>query len=510
MRKSLLSFIIFQFFIFSFLPLKSQLFSVSEVNADSFPSVNVNFLTLRPDGSNYGNLIASDFEVYENGQLIPPSTYELECTNPPVSVVLVLDQSTSMGEEIEGHPGERRWDWVIDGVNSFINSINLNDSLSKVSILSFSGRSQLKCPFTGNKNALRDSLNNITVITAPTNFNPPFLDPYNGAIELLKNRPAEFRRIIVFLSDGKHNVPNEEFKDDEVIKKLRKWNIQAYTLTLLDEMNPQLSDVASLSGGRYYNIQSKIKLNQIYDIIANDAQGKDQCKLTWQSELVCDAINRFKTAKIVFKRNEQNRIREYKAPDWSLVEVNTDKSTYNLGNPDIGSYSEEEVIIEPRDYPFQIQDIKIVPDTYFEVDWGNGYGSNFDQELNVPADKPFTFNIRFTPQGKKQFRQATLILDGLPCPLEIPLIAGKSELEIVKPAKGDVINPCERTKIQWTGQNENEKVNIYYKKIGGPWRLIRSNYGGNSINWNPPMEDGEYLIRVQVSSDYSYKWAETY
>jgi uncharacterized protein YegL len=501
MTKKLL--IIFFIFI-NFSILKSQHFTMTEVDTSNFPLVSASFLALNPMGDSYQDLSVEDFAIEENGIPIPRELYQLNCGYPPISVVLVLDQSNSMNDMAGS---ETRWDWVVSGVKSFVNSIDLSDSISKVSIVGFGGRAYARCPFTGVKQELLDTLSNMSALNATTNFNEPFLDPTNGAIELLKKRPSEYRRVIVFLTDGKHENMTATLRRDDIVERLREWNIQTYAITLLDDMNPDLNLIAERSGGDYYQIMNKTELGKIYDFIAKDAQGKIQCILSWPSELSCSEVSSFRKARIEFLKNNSVINREYKAPDWSIVRVETDEEIYDFDDPDVGVSVEKEIKITPRQYPFTIDDIKIIPDDFFEINWGNGYGREFTGTMLLNEGETRTFNVRFTQKNQKAYRQATLVMEGAPCPLEIPLVGGKSSLAITKPVAGDVFNTCKNIRIEWDGNNPDERISLYYTLNNGPWVLIRNNLSGQSFDWSPPQIDGEVKIRAQIQTQSLYKWA---
>lgn len=481
----------------------AQYFSISEVDTSNFPEVSASFLALRADGNSYNDLSVEDFEITENGVYIPFDLYSLECGIPPISVVLVLDQSNSMNDFVEG---EQKWQWVVDGVESFIDAIDLSDSVSKVALLGFGGKVYDRCRFTGDKQELLDSLSKTTALNAPTNFNEPFLDQTLGAIELLKKRPPQYRRVIVFLTDGEHSVPIP-LRDNDIIERCKDFNIQTYAITLLDDMNPELNNIAEFTGGDYYQIMSKYELQRIYDLIARDAQGKFQCILSWPSELSCAEVSSFRTTDIKFLRHNKTAIKNYKAPSWSIVSVDRNKNLYDFGDPEIDQSVEQDVIITPKTYPFVINDIKLIPDDYFEVDWGNGYNKKFNGTMTINPGESKTFKVRFTQRNQKSYRQSTLVLNGEPCPQEIPLVGGKPALKITKPAEGKLFSTCNRIQIEWTGNDPGERINLYYRVNNGGWNLIQNNIGGNSYNWNPPQITGTVKLRATIASKSLYKWA---
>ncbi|MCX7880594.1 MAG: VWA domain-containing protein, partial [Ignavibacteria bacterium] len=151
-------------------------FSISEVNTEQFPLIRCSFVALDATGQSYKNLVPADFEVFERGRSMNP-TLNVHCrdTNvePAVSIILIVDQSSSM--LLENEAKETRWSWVKIGVNAFVNTINFRTG-TKVALISFGNFAYLRCKFTDNKQEIIDSLNNI-MVGGGTLYNPPFLDP---------------------------------------------------------------------------------------------------------------------------------------------------------------------------------------------------------------------------------------------------------------------------------------------------------------------------------------------
>ena len=112
----------FAFLLFIPLNLSSQGFSISEINTDEFPIVKASFIATDQLGNSYNDLTDTNFTVMEENLNVDESV-TVQCIkrddDPEVSVVLVLDQSLSMKLPEE----DPRWDWVVQGATSFINTL---------------------------------------------------------------------------------------------------------------------------------------------------------------------------------------------------------------------------------------------------------------------------------------------------------------------------------------------------------------------------------------------------
>jgi len=90
--------------LFSFVQLSAQLqvFSISQVDATGFPTVKAGYVALDPGGNPYKNLTPADFVLKENG-ISMMNSLQISCVDtlvePSASIILVVDQSGSMGSE---------------------------------------------------------------------------------------------------------------------------------------------------------------------------------------------------------------------------------------------------------------------------------------------------------------------------------------------------------------------------------------------------------------------------
>ncbi len=480
----------------------SQKFTISEVNATEFPLMKASFIALDPSGISYDNLSEDDFDLSENGINLDETvtvTCRDETHEPEVSVLLILDQSQSMNETQDGIV---RWDWVVEGATRFINTINFIGR-TKVGITSFAGASHNVHPFSQNRASLINSLNNIDV-GGVTRYNPPFLDPVTGAANrFLNETDPDVRRVVIFLTDGN---PTSLTQTQEIITQMQSANIQVYALTLLMPMNSQLNEISLATGGAAYAVMSKDELNDIYEFLAIDIQTKRFCEISWISPYTCDESGRMRDLEIVFKKPAApiTRERTFITPSESIARVDLSESIVSFGDPAPGFSELRQVTITPRISDFEIDKIDIIPSGYFEI---VGYEDGQAPPTTIKKDSSLTINVEFTQQGQKDFRQATMVFSGSPCPPEVNLVGGLSQVVIINPKGGDVYSTCDVVDINWGGVEPELPVNLYYSSNSGQtWNLIKRNATGLNHKWMPPGAGNNYRIRATVSPDYSYQW----
>ena len=483
----------------------SQTITMSQVDASQFPRVATNFVATDQSGGSSSNIKPSDFEVYENGSLIPSSTYQVNCNKSPYKIILILDQSTSMNEVVDG---VMRWQWVMEGAKNFINSLNLNNG-SEIALETFGGESFWKCDFTSNKQEIIDSLYKVSPF-GKTNFNVPFFGPKASAIDSLVIQPFGYQRIIVFLTDGVHNDQNDPIvKVDPILSSCRNNNIQFFAITFQANMNNELSYIAQNTNGDDYVVASVDGLTQIYKLIANKINNELLCSLTWESTLICDDIDRLKVAKIRYKPYSTAFDRTYIVPEYGVARIQSDQDTYLFKNPDIGSYYDVEMSLTPKNSNTSIQSMSITPSTYFSIiDYGFGEGVAPKYPINVVKDGIWKIKVRFTPASIKTFRKANLLISSLPCPTIIPLIGGIPEIFVDNPIKDEIFSVCDTVNINWSGVDSPTAVDLSFSSDdGSSWNTIKKNVKNNSYPWFPPAVGENLTVKAEISPLPTYIWA---
>ncbi len=438
--KTLLMLILLIFFIASPV-LVAQVFNVYSVNTDNWPTVRAFFNAKNQVGQDYQNLQINEFEVLENGRNMQ-STLELRCDEvdfvPPVSVVLVIDASPSMDEP--GLGSSRKFDWVEIAARAFVDSINYTPRTA-VAITSFAGdvvdwtgRVSGTSVFKNNKADLHTYLDNLRTWAGRTLFNPAFLKPGLGAIDLLKSRPEDVRRVIVFLTDGQ---PDDDFdKYQQVIDQCLEARIQMYAITIDANMFSDLGYAAERTGGNEWEITDKNQLTSIYSQIAEEIQRRDICRLEWTAPYGCDEASRERDLKVTFRRISKSDEVTYTAPESSIAEISLNNDEFYFGAPG-GGVQTHDIILTAEGSDFDVSGFSITPNN-------GAFQLSENPPYSIAKGQSKTIQITYTEDPPSESTEYTLQFSSSPC--STPPIS--------------LIAPC--------GGHAVDKVSILNVPIGNP------------------------------------------
>lgn len=486
----------------------AQTFTLVDVDMSNFPRVRSQFIASDPFGNPYTNLQPSDFSVRENGRSMQASLQvicETTQEEPKANVVLVVDRSASMLEIVDRNTNETRWDWVKAGVEEFLRQFPFNPP-SAVALISFGGTAELSCPFKTSAQPILDSLNKIRP-DGSTKYDPPLLDTSFGAIKLLSGMPRTIRRIIIFLTDGQPDNPPQT---DTIIARCRREAITFYAITVGLSMNADLDRIARTTGGKSFAVFTKERLKDIYRLIALETTLREKCYLEWIAPWSCSEQERIRNVQVTFLRTTppSNAALQYVAPPQSLARLDITPSVAYFGNPNPGTSTTVKLRISAINAPMQVRALPIVPSGYYTIIDLGGKSLPF----TLQPGEVWEPTVQFTQQGSKQFRQATLTIDGEPCPASISLIGGLSRALVISPNGGELFSTCDSVTIRWAGVEPNQGVNLYYTLNGNSasptWQLIAQGVTGLSYQWKPPQAGQNYRIRVVVPPDSGYQWAQ--
>lgn len=487
-----------------------ETFFTTGVITDEFPLIKVFFVATDHRDSSFKDLKPEDFRVMDNGINVS-ELVTIECVMdtvvPEVSVVLVLDKSTSMTWPIEQGNPINRWYYVKEAAMLFLNTLRFVKD-TKVALTAFSKFTYKYCNFTNIIPDLKEGMDTIQVY-GDTMYNPPFLNDTVGAIALLKTRPPNIRRIVVFLTDGEPNMADPP-KTDSIINLCQINNIQVYSVTLLSPLHKSLVDISSATGGKAFEVSTAADLANIYKLIAIDIQMKQICSLQWPSPYGCDDNDRVRNLEITFLRinkpTGEKRSMKYTAPPQSVATVDVSEKIVSFGDPAVGVPVERIISVTPRISPLYVneQGIEISPTGFFSIDWNDPFNQPkppFIIDTNVTRK----FKVKFVQGDPKQYRQATLMFRGLPCPPVITLVGGYNKITVVSPNGGEIISTCDSVDITWAGIDPLTYVNLSYSTNNGvTWLPIKSNVRGSSYRWLPPVSGTKFKVRASVSPVSAY------
>ncbi|MBK9247483.1 MAG: choice-of-anchor D domain-containing protein [Ignavibacteria bacterium] len=499
----------------------AQIFKVNQPEIKKYPKVSAFFTAqeqVGPDFVDINPLDSTDFDLYENGVLIPTVNVSKRCSTmidgPSVCVVLVIDKSGSMGEVVDQQTGSTRFDFVKQAAQVFVNAVNFVGN-SRVAVVSFDGEAYLEQEFSNNRTLLNTKINDI-ILGSATKYDPPMLDPRWGAIQLLKdgNCVAPTKRVVIFLTDG---FPKPDPTDTLVQKGLDANGIIFYAITAFNAMNPYLQKWADKTGGKAFEANgqdAKSRLVEIYKQIASELQSKQTCYLEWISPMSCDEGGRQRKVEVKLKKTFNiTSSTNYVAPASSVLKIDVSDPVVFFGDPDPGAGDPP----VKKTVTVTAKNGRIVLTSGSISTSGGAYQllpPNNTFPITIDSGKSVTFEIEFTQSLPKSFRQGTLVLKGIPCdPPIISLVAGLSNVVLLSPGEvsTDTSTSCEDILIRWAGIKPDQPVLIQYKDINGAWQLISDSATGLSYVW-PASQIAKlpigttYKIKIQIPPTKSYVW----
>lgn len=486
--------------------IKAQTFDVSQVEPVEFPILRTTFNAHDANNYSYYAITPQDFEITDNGDVIPPKYVTINCEDKlPASIVFLLDFSNST---VNANLDK----WIENGIATFFDAYPLIEN-SGVAIVQFSGTAEILQDFTTDTAALKYYAGHSTKSGGSTNFNEAFRLAFN----MLAQRPIEYPKYIIMMSDGKHKATgNDVYLDvDGITSGLLSNNITFFGITMQNNGGSDLTTLVSTSGGYGYHATDISRMSDIMNAIADILNKKGGCVLSWvYPKKLCESSSSKHSVSIKFLRNDIKVYRSYAVPDHfdEYVEVATDKKVYDFGTPPKNSPVFSDILITPLDTDFVISYFRIYPvdDGFTIVDWGDGTGQPPSGDYTLKKGDTLKLRVKFVGNGNTLLKTAVLSLIGLPCDKNIQLSAGVKNLTIINPVAGDHFTACQEVNIIWTGIDPDNPVDLYYSiDSGKTWYVIDENITGSEYNWKAP-GIGDYMLRASVSVYPDITWIKDF
>jgi Mg-chelatase subunit ChlD len=509
--------------IFSISSLKAQFFNISGINTDEFPWVSTVFVAKDENNEFIKDATIDQFAISENGIFIDQSRMKIECFEsqevPEMSVVLVVDRSGSMNTPFnEDKPDDTPWLRVKNGVEAFLNTIQFVNR-TRVALVSFNNDSKLECDFTDNPQEILDSLDVIEP-SGGTKYTRPYIkDEYEfegetkreSAKSLLKTRPDEIKRVVVFLTDGE---PDSEPETFTIIDSLNFYNISAYNISFLTNMHESLNDISQQTNGKAYVVEKKEDLEHIYSQIAIQAQKAYFCELSWLADYPCYESQTDRRAEITFKGIIPfgTGTREYIIPSRFIPQREWENNTYSFGNPDVGpDYKVSktlQLIIGSVDFDLNTMDITPNNQGFELISVKDTEGNDISDNSTIVEGDTLLITIEFEQFGAKTLRTATLTLDGTPCLTSVDLVGGTTDIILESPNGGEVYTVCDDILVDWSGVEPGTQTHISYSNddFQSDSNFIATSYS-NQYNWRNLPEPGDYKVKLRVDPVSRYIFA---
>ena len=208
--------------------------------------------------------------------LVEPGEYVVRLTEPPISMVLIWDSSTSMRGNEEA---------LQRGVEAFISKVKAPDRLQ---LIQFSAKVE---PFTTNYSSDATELLALFKKRYKLSSGTAFFDAVQKGLMLLENEPGN--RAIVVMTDGADT--QSKVAHSEFWKLLAEKHIRLYTIGLGKELNRfvektgntprrQLAHLAEATGGRFFFTENAAQLLNLYEEISGELGSISQYQFTLQPD----------------------------------------------------------------------------------------------------------------------------------------------------------------------------------------------------------------------------------
>jgi outer membrane protein OmpA-like peptidoglycan-associated protein/WD40 repeat protein/Mg-chelatase subunit ChlD len=452
---------------------KCQTIKFNYINDMNYPEMEASFVATYSNGEKNFTLKEKDFKISENTE----NTQVIKVINPdregsPVSVVLMFDISSSMKNE--------RIDLAKEAAMGFLKNFPLETS--EIAIASFSDDVSINCDFTQDFNRLKDAINNLAP-DGGTNYSKAFMQNATGAIDIVKN--GKYKKNIVFLTDGQSHT-----NALSVINQAQHEGITIYCISMALEMPQVLKDIATLTGGKYYEAVTNIyQLHNFYASIGQLLQTSGYSIIRWRALPGCERI---RNVKINALGQTFNLV--YDIPNYKLGFLQPDPAMlFFKGNDSLNA--NQTISLTAKNQPIKITEISNIKKNYFSVT------DSLQFPLVVNKDERINFTLHYrNPEAGVISDKLNIMTEGCP-PLRLDLNGGQEEqLKIISPKGKEIFPVGIDTLIAWEGIKRNKNVTLWYRTNPlNPWKFIEE---ANNLqySWKVPIDTG---MHVQIKAEPS-------
>ena len=481
--------------------LGAQSLSLFDIDLTNFPEVSARIVALDQAGEPIQGLSDGEFTITENGRPVQ-AILQVDCPPPlveePMSVVLVNDRSGSMTTALRG--GRTRMELLKLGTIAFIDLFSFKPP-GAVAVTAFDSKPLIVSDFRTSAPPLLTAINDLTA-DGGTHYTPAFLDPVAGGINMLKGRPANVRRVLVFLTDGEPNIPPAT---DSIIDEAKKAKVEIHVITIGLRLSADLKRMAEETGGTWHDdVASETEMEGIYRQIALTSRGMKPCTIRWMTEKSCGFTELVRNVTVAVPSRSLTAEGRYTVPLNGIVRLETDPGFLWFGEAAPPATVDRGITITARGGAFQVTAGSITAGLPFTItDWGGT-----EPPFTLAEGDSRTIAVRFTPTDTAVFT-GEFRLESLPCsPSPVVLTGGlrgstgTTPLQLISPIGGETFDGCDTIAIRWAGVSATDSVMIEYTDDDGAnWRKITDTARNFSYLWKPPSPGTRYRIRISTKGD---------
>jgi WD40 repeat protein len=483
MRKIVLLLILLSAF-----SIKGQTLKVFDIDTSAYPIIKAKLLAFNKDSSQILDLSPSNLVLSENGQkrTITKVTCPEHRFPKPMSSILTIDISGSMRGSGLNMAKEAAKIWI---ERAYLEN-------SECAITSFDNYNYLNQAFTSDRQTLLDAINKISSMNG-TDYNAGLIDEPYGSLVVSKS--AQFRRIIVFLTDGQ---PIQAPDVGKIIKEANSQNCIIYSVAINMACPQSLKDISGGTGGMWYeNILNEEQAKTIYARILREVEEYEPCTIEWETELVC--LNpQISVELTIIPENIKAGI-EYTTSSKGTAYLSFNPSSLHFTNIPIGLRKDTTIILRSVNTAFKVIGIESSNKLYDVNPKTFNLGINDSIQLNIsftPADSTYS-NTNFEINSDIcQFfytSSASYVKRGQKI----------STLRLTHPNGGEALLVGSDTVITWEGVPEDAKINIDLSYDNGrTWKTLARNVSGLQYAWKnvqKPISKNCRIRLVQTDSGKS-------
>ncbi|MEQ8168839.1 MAG: VWA domain-containing protein [Candidatus Eremiobacterota bacterium] len=238
--------------------------TLNRIDLLAYPTIFLNVMVTDKEGNPVEGLGIKDFTVSENAieQKID-SVISASQRNEPVTIMLTMDVSGSMGDEIYQEDGTKRrpLDDAKEGAKTFVSTLKAHD---KVIVSVFADYWLAVNEVTEDRATVITSIDRLTPEGGTVLF-----QGVTESVKLLHD--MEGNKAVIVLTDGKDTGKNLTLQ--ECLTKITGQGVPVFTIGLgtnIDEKT--LVNIARTTGGRYFRAPDSSKLKEIYELISKQLE----------------------------------------------------------------------------------------------------------------------------------------------------------------------------------------------------------------------------------------------
>lgn len=488
-------FIIITTLLINFQILNSNNLELYNINTDNFPEITADLIYIK----NFKSVEINNIDFKENGIEITPKLTCPDASNPePVSVILTIDVSASMGSIIDFANNYSRLKIAKDAAKLWVDNMDYSNN-SECAITSFSTQSYLNQNFSKNTDQLNNVINEMQPLRS-TSFNEGILGLPGGGATVAKN--AKHKNVIIFLTDG-----ISEIDYNTALNALNENNSIFYPIGFENNLTPELKDLAKATGGIFYEkVNSAETLLSIYEKLLFITSGAKPCKLEWESQscLIDNIID-------ITVNDETNQIYNYTIGANKLLKIKYKNTNYiKFGIVTTGTSATEEITIEAINDDIYIENI-INNNNNFTIEWTSnqppftlkvGETASFDLTYNANDELYTAVAFQFNTDacsGKKFYASAG----------DQDLGNKDIEIKLEFPNGGEKFLALSDTIINYSGVAPDDNVLIEFSSDDGySWSDLSKDVNNHKYDWSklPDINSDSCLIRASLPKKDGESW----